>query len=141
MNEATVESLWERAGQPESGACSIVPEDLPEPAVRYLDHALAGRDRLPAAVRLRMHGHIRIGAWRPFTAEQVIVPGRGMVWRAEARFLGLPVRGYDRIVDGHGEMRWKLLGMVPVVAAAGDDVTRSARGRMAGEAVWLPSML
>jgi hypothetical protein len=38
-------------------------------------------------------------------------------------------------------MRWKLLGVIPMVQAGGPDVTRSALGRMMAEAVWLPAVL
>ena len=38
-------------------------------------------------------------------------------------------------------MRWKLLGIIPVMTASGPDITRSAVGRVAAESVWLPSML
>ena len=62
-----------------------------------------------------------------------------MIWGATVRMYGLPVRGSDRFLDGEGAMRWKLLG-VPVMTASGPDVTRSAAGRLAAEAVWLPSV-
>ena len=51
------------------------------------------------------------------------------------------VGGFDRYLDGHGQLRWKLLGVVPVTQAEGPDVTRSAVGRVAGEAMWLPTAL
>ncbi len=54
---------------------------------------------------------------------------------------GLTISGFDRLVDGEGEMRWKLLGLVPVMVASGPDITRSAAGRLATESAWLPSML
>jgi hypothetical protein len=76
-----------------------------------------------------------------FSGEQVIRWDRGMIWRATVRMWGVPVRGFDRLVDGQGEMRWKLLGIIPLVRAAGPDITRSAAGRVAGESVWLPSAL
>ncbi len=38
-------------------------------------------------------------------------------------------------------MRWWLYGLVPVAHATGPDVTRSAAGRLAGEAVFVPSAL
>ena len=38
-------------------------------------------------------------------------------------------------------MRWKLLGIVPIVNESGEDVSRSAVERMLLEAVWLPSAL
>ena len=51
------------------------------------------------------------------------------------------VAGYDRFVDGAGEMRWKLLGIIPFIKASGADITLSAAGRFAAESVWLPSLL
>jgi hypothetical protein len=88
-----------------------------------------------------MHGEIKLQRWFPFSAEQVIRWERGMIWRATVRMHGLPIRGFDRLLDGQGEMRWKLLGLVPIMTAAGADITRSAAGRMAAESVWLPSVL
>jgi len=38
-------------------------------------------------------------------------------------------------------MRWRLLGIIPLMSASGPGVTRSAIGRVAGESVWLPSAL
>lgn len=114
---------------------------LPEAAQRYLRHALAPGSRLALAVRLRMHGEIRIRRWLPFRAEQVIRRDRGMIWAAAARLAGLPIRGSDRLVDGEGAMRWRLLGLIPVLTASGSDVTRSAAGRLKAEIIWLPSAL
>jgi hypothetical protein len=64
-----------------------------------------------------------------------------MTWRARVRMLGLPVRGHDQIIDGRAEMRWRLLGLIPLVTAAGPDIDRSTAGRLAAELVWLPSAL
>jgi hypothetical protein len=36
-------------------------------------------------------------------------------------------------------MRWRLLRLFPVLTAAGPDITRSARGRMAGEIALIPT--
>jgi hypothetical protein len=113
---------------------------LPEPARRWLTSAIARGTPLWRAVELRMHGQIRIGSWRRFTAREVLAPSRGFIWSANARFAGLPVTGFDRHSSGTGQMRWRLLGAVPVMSATGPDVTRSAAGRLAGEAVlWLPT--
>jgi Family of unknown function (DUF6544) len=41
---------------------------------------------------------------------------------------------------GTGQMRWRLLNTVPVMRADGEDVTRSAAGRHAGELLlYLPT--
>lgn len=114
---------------------------LPEAVQRYLTHAIAPGTPLASAVRLRMHGLIKVGRFRKFKAEQVIVRGRGMIWRARFRMHGLSVHGYDRFVDGEGEMRWKMLRVIPLVRGAGSDVARSAAGRLAAESIWLPSLL
>jgi Family of unknown function (DUF6544) len=115
---------------------------LPPAARRYLTHAIAPGTRLATAVRLTMHGEIRLkGDWFSFRAEQVIHPARGMIWQATVRMYGLPVSGFDRLVDGAGEMRWRLLGLMPLLQMQGPDITRSAAGRLAAETIWLPSHL
>ena len=108
-------------------------DDLPEPVRRWLAHAIAPGTALRTTVELHMHGEIRLGAWRPFTAVQRLAVGDGFVWAATARLLGVPVVGFDRYTREAGEMRWRVLGLVPVMSADGDDVTRSAAGRHAGE--------
>ena len=115
-------------------------EGFPAAAQRYLSHAIAPGTPLASAVRLRMHGQIKLKQWCPFKAEQVIAQ-RGMIWQATTWMNGLPILGADRLVDGAGAMRWKLLGLFPVMVASGADITRSGTGRAAGEAVWLPTML
>jgi len=115
---------------------------VPEPARRYLAHAIRPGTPLASAVRLRMRGSIKIGRWVRFEAEQVIRADRGFMWAARVPFLKIPlIRGFDRLVDGAGEMRWKLFGILPVMSASGRDITRSAVGRMEAESLWLPTML
>ncbi|HLW46515.1 MAG TPA: DUF6544 family protein [bacterium] len=114
---------------------------LPEAARRYPEHAIAAGTPLASAVRLRMHGEIKLRSWAPFTAQHVTVWDRGMIWSAVVRMNGLPVRGFDRLVGGQGAMQWRLFGMIPVAAASGPHITRSAAGRIIAESVWLPSAL
>ena len=134
--------LWESAPPVAGVFQSSHVADLPEPALRYLEHAIAPSTRRASAVRLRMHGEIKLGRWLPFSAEQVIHAKRGFIWSATVRLLGIPIfRGFDRLVDGEGAMRWKLLGMIPMVTDSGPDITRSALGRVEAESLWLPSVL
>jgi len=86
-----------------------------------------------------MTGEIRLGSWGRFSATQVLAPPTGFIWAANTRLFGLPVSGYDRFSSGTGQMRWRLLGVVPVMVAQGPDVTRSAAGRLAGEGVLVPT--
>ena len=136
----SLDELWQSTPPAEQafGLSHIV--GLPDAARRYLEHAIALGTRLASAVRLQMHGEIKLKRWFTFTAEQVIRWDRGMIWRATIRMYGIPIRGFDRVINGQGEMRWKLLGIIPVMTASGPDITRSAAGRIAAETLWLPSV-
>lgn len=113
---------------------------LPDAARRYLEHAVAPGTRMASAVRLKMHGRIKLGDWLPFTADQVIHRDRGMVWSATALRNGLPLRGTDRFLDGRSFQAWKLLGLLPVMRTS-DRVPRAHAARVQAESVWLPSLL
>lgn len=110
---------------------------LPEPVARYFRAAIAPGTPLATGARIEMRGRIRLGRWIPFAGTEVIAPGSGFVWAVRAG----PISGYDRYVDGEGEMRWKLLGLVPVLRARGPDVSRSAAARAAGEGTWIPTAI
>jgi hypothetical protein len=115
---------------------------LDAPVRRYLAQALPGEAaRAARGVRLTMRGRIKVGAWLPFTAAQEC-DGRSFLWRARVgvgRMALLTV--VDRYADGAGSMEGRLLGRRRVFTAAGEDVTRSAAGRAALEAVWAPMSL
>jgi len=114
---------------------------LPELARGYLTHAIATGTPLAPAVRLRMHGMIRLKRWRKFKAVQVITSDGAMVWRASVRMGGTSIRGYDRFIGGKGAMAWRLFGIIPIIRESGPDITRSMANRVAAESIWLPSML
>ena len=117
---------------------------IPECARRYLLHAIAPGTALATSVRLAMRGSIRLSpsaAAFSMSAVETLAPPRGYVWEASVRRGPLVLSGFDAFVDGRGEMRWWLAGIVPVVRAEGEALARSALGRMVGEAVFLPSVL
>lgn len=88
-----------------------------------------------------MRGEIKLDRWLSFEAQEVIHAERGMVWEATVKKGRLTIRGHDRLVDGEAEMKWKLMGLIPVMSAAGRDIARSAAGRFAAELIWLPCAL
>lgn len=138
----SVREQWRALGSPAEHPGRFEPgmvSDLPEPARRWLAHAIAPGTPLWRSGELVMHGQIRLGSWRPFTATQVITPPAGYIWAATAHVHGLRVTGYDRLSSGSAAMVWKLLGVVPVVRAVGVDVARSAAGRLAAECVLVPT--
>jgi uncharacterized protein DUF6544 len=139
MNRTDLRALYDSVPEATQRFDPAKIADLPIPVQRYLLRAIAPGTPLASAVRLRMHGSIRLSRWRAFKAEQVIVRGRGMIWRARVRMGPLALRGFDRYLDGEGSMLWRVFGVVPIVRARGRDVTRSAADRFAAESIWLPS--
>jgi hypothetical protein len=113
-------------------------DGLPPAVRRHLQAAIAPGTPLATSARLEMRGQLKLGRWLPFWAEQILAPHQGFHWAA--RVAGV-IGGFDQYLDGRGELRWKLLGLVPVMRADGPDVARSAVGRAAGEAMWLPTAL
>jgi hypothetical protein len=144
MEERALDRLWFQLEHPRGTTpfdASMV-EELPEPAQRYLLHAIEPGTVLAESAVLHMHGTIvREGRSMPMKAVQVLAPPRGFVWRAEAGTGLMRIRGYDRYAQARGEMRWWLQGLVPIVSIDGPDVARSAAGRLAGEGALVPSSL
>jgi hypothetical protein len=137
--QLSLDALWESAI---SQKRVFRPDDfahLPDAARRYLSHAMAHDIVLASAVRLKMHGEIKLKNWSPFTAEQIVCWDRGFIWSATAWMNRLPIVGSDRIIDGIGSMQWKLLGLFPVMTGTGADITRSTAGRFHAELMLLPS--
>lgn len=109
---------------------------LPAPVARWLHRSIVHGTPLLSGVELSMHGTIRIGRWMPFTARQIVGP-TGYLWAAQAGRFPIMVRGFDRYSGATGQMAWRLFGRIPVVSAAGADITRSAAGRLASEIIGL----
>lgn len=141
-HDKALEELWNTAPSTSDRFDPSSIAHLPAAARGYLSHALAPGAKLSTCVRLTMTGTIKLDAgWCELEAEQVLSWDRGFVWAARAKVNGLPVTGFDRLVDGKGAMRWKLLGLFPVMKADGVDIARAAAGRLHAESIWLPAVL
>jgi hypothetical protein len=146
-HEAGLADLWRRLREAPGGGrfdpASIA--ELPVPARRYLEHAIAPGTLLAGSVELEMEGRIGLspGAEKtPFRARQVLAAPAGLIWQAEVGRGLRQVSGSDSYGDGVGETLWFLGYALPVVRGSGPDVTRSAAGRVALEAaLLLPSAL
>lgn len=110
--------------------------DRPEPVRRFLNAAITPGTPLAAGAQLHMRGSLKLGRWMPFRAEQVLGPFLGTVWTAR---VGGVITGSDQYLDGAGAMDWRLFGRWRVMAAAGEDISHSAAGRVAGESIWVPT--
>lgn len=114
---------------------------LPEPARRYLCHAIRPGTAPITTLRFALAGEIKLRRWLPFDGHQTIRPAHGFRFDARARMGLMRISGYDALVDGAGEMCWKLFGLIPVMRASGPDIDRSALGRFNGEAIFTPHRL
>jgi len=140
--------LWEELATPPAAESRRFDpaslEGLPDPARRFLTRAIAPETPLAGSVTFTMEGTIVLDPpppTHPMTGEQVLAPPYGFIWSARTHGGMMRIRGFDRFGGGEGEMRWKLFGLIPVMRARGEDVTRSAAARLAMEAVLLPSAL
>lgn len=131
-------SLWSRYRadlgglEPVAAAAPIRAEELaplPAPIRRYLK--AAGVVGTPHVRRFHaeLSGRIRGAAdapWMPFTAEQtnLVSPPTRLFWMSATRG-GLPVSVYHRFAEGAATMRVRLLGVAPIVDAAGAEMTRA----------------
>lgn len=140
IRDPDVDALWDRP-EPSRGHFRVSTiSGLPNPARRFVVHAIREGTPLASRVKLTMHGEIKLGRWYPFHAEQVITRDGEFVWAATISMFGMPVRGSDRLRNRQATMTWRLFDLFPVASAAGADVTRSALGRLHGErALWLPT--
>ncbi|GHE38461.1 hypothetical protein GCM10017673_46020 [Streptosporangium violaceochromogenes] len=111
---------------------------LPAPVRRHLAASIAPGTPPAIAARLRMRGSIKIGRWLPFSARQLLAPHSGFVWTARVAAL---ITGSDRYAEGRGGMDWRMAGLLRLVHAEGDDVSRSAAERAGAEACWVPTSL
>lgn len=118
--------------------------DLPEPARRYLHHAIEPGAALARTVHLEQRGRMRPSPeaeMAALTSEERLTPGVGFVWHASLKIKGLPVEVWDHYATGEGSVKVMLLGSIPIETSTGADVSRSARHRLAAESLWVPSAL
>ena len=55
---------------------------LPEPARRWLTHAVAPGAVIAGSAELSTRGEIKIGRWQPFRASELLVAPSSYVWAA-----------------------------------------------------------
>mmetsp|Transcript_12432 Transcript_12432/g.27148 ORF Transcript_12432/g.27148 Transcript_12432/m.27148 type:complete len:224 (-) Transcript_12432:341-1012(-) len=115
---------------------------IPELSARYLHRSVARDARDALKVEVDLVGRLRLNdKWIDFQSTLSVDALSGFHWKAKAHRGLLYIFGHDEYKDGHGEMLWKLYGLIPLVHAENDDITHSARGRAALEQIFIPSAL
>jgi hypothetical protein len=117
---------------------------LPAPIQRLLRLSRVIGRPMPAAVRLRQRGHMRLRQgwpWLPFEARQVFTTDPpGFIWRATMKPVpGLRVTARDAFTDGHGRMTVTLAPSLKVVGECGPEFDQGELLRFLGELPWFPA--
>jgi hypothetical protein len=123
-------------------------EHLPPPVVRYFHHVLRDGQPLIRRVRIAHEGSFNASSgaekWAPFrSVETFTVNPPGFVWDARIRMMPLvPALVRDAYVAGRGQMRARLLNLIPLAeAGATPQMAAGALQRYLAEAPWFPTAL
>lgn len=150
MREA--EQAWDRlaaraAASPAPPFDLAMVEGLPEPAHRFFRFAIAPGTPLRQGAVITMSGRFGLGdradhRFHPMEARQILAPPHGLVWIPQIGSGLMRFSGSDGLVEGFAWTRFWLLDAVPLVRlSGGDDIARSAAGRLIGESLWTPAAL
>jgi len=138
------ELLRDQAGR---GEYVVTDADLPgKPACvrEWLTRAGVAGKQSPHSVRLTHSGSMRTEpgkAWMPFSAEYYYtVDQPGFIWQARVKAAPLiHLSGRDMLYRGHGNMQIKLLSLITVADARGQEIDQGSLLRYLAEIVWFPS--
>lgn len=94
---------------------------------------------------VRQRGRIRQepdSRWLAFTAREIYsVDIPGFEWAATLKVGGVPLGSARDVLDsGHGSMRVKLLGVVPVLDMMGPEIDQGSMMRWLNETMWFPAV-
>jgi hypothetical protein len=118
--------------------------DLPEIGQRYFANAIVPGTPLHKVARLEMEGSLILnGREFPMSADQILAPPHGFVWRARAGSRLIRFSGSDGYWSGYTSWtRFRLWDVLPVARIADtEDHARAAAARMVMETVWAPAAL
>jgi hypothetical protein len=123
-------------------------QGLPDAARRYFLFTIKPGTPLRTVAEIHMTGEIGVGTrtapnYLPMTADQILAPPVGLVWKLKAGNGLMQISGSDASDGARSWTRFWLLNLIPVVRAGGDeDHLRSSFGRVAAEAAfWSPAAL
>ena len=135
-----------QAAEPNDSEPPEAPLTIPSTIESFAERVGVKPNRVPQWVRLRQSAEMRMAPnkpWQPLDAQQVISIHRpGFVWYAEqsrARFVALRV--IDAYVGGHGFLKARLLGSIPVANLDGPEADQSELTRYLAELPWAPDAM
>ncbi len=120
---------------------ALLLRNYPDPVAKFFRYHLP--DGIPdhTFAKIRMKGIIKLVNWANFRSTLYPQPFKGFLWQAKVKMGILPIEGYDYFLKDQGAMKWTTFGVIPVMKAEGEDVSRSAEGRARMEALFAPHLL
>jgi hypothetical protein len=120
-------------------------EKLPPLVKNWLEQSnIVGKDKI-LKVTLQQSGEMitspEAKKWMSVEAEQVFnVEKPAFVWLAKVKMIPeIYLFGRDQYENGKGKMLIKLLSLIPIVNAKGEEIDQGTMLRFLGEMVWFPS--
>ncbi|MGK7952044.1 MAG: DUF6544 family protein [Xenococcaceae cyanobacterium] len=137
-HEIAVQKIWQslKSKSTDTIFTPATIADLPEPVQKYFLNFIAPGTPLPHYVELEMSGNFRLkpdGEWMPIKASQIIATSGDFGFPAKIARGLVSFSGADYLHNGKGSVRFSLWGLIPLVNASNENITRSSRGRLAGE--------
>jgi hypothetical protein len=118
---------------------------LPDPARRYLRHAIRPGAVLASQVRLTLQAGVKIrktdqeAPYRTYRFEEVLTAGRGLWGRGWVEGASLPKSASFWYSDGDAAGRDALLDVYPTLQNSGAEFTRVLKSRFLYELTWIPT--
>jgi len=139
-------TIWGRGNQMETSQRIIEASDLaglPDPVKRFMEYSQVVGTPYIQKARIKQTGLFKMAPdkpWMPFTAEQEYdILSASFVWKVDMKMAPfIHITGGDRLENGAGNMRIKLLGFIPVVNAKGPEIDQGAMTRYLSETIWFP---
>ncbi|MBX2875229.1 MAG: hypothetical protein KTR30_24135 [Saprospiraceae bacterium] len=116
-------------------------KDLPLPVQRYFKYAMAEGQAYIRQVKLKHKGWFRQSLkhrWKPIRGEEYFTCfPPGFLWRGKLSWFS----AVDKYIRGKGNLKVKLLSILPIVNAKGKATDQGEFLRWLAEAVWFPTAL
>lgn len=118
--------------------------NLPAPVQRYMNYTGVIGRTIPSVIRLKQNIKFKMAPdakWMALTGEEYYtIDPPALVWKAESAnnnpFPLMLVRDY--YTDNHGSILGKLLSIIPVAEASGEEIDQGAMLRYLNEIMWFP---
>jgi len=139
-------AIWGKEAQMDTNQRIIQSADLeglPGPVKRFLENSQVVGTPYIKKARIKQTGQFKMAPdkpWTPFTAEQEYdIPSASFIWKVNMKMAPyVHITGSDRLENGEGNMRIKLLGFIPIVNEKGAEMDQGAMTRYLSEAIWFP---